>query len=123
MANSAQDKELLNQLVTFIQHDVPGLPAGEFKLSVSQRLDDKDDKQINDEPIENEYFFAVLGDRFRLKNPAEVLYTVFPEDNGRGQYDTVLPHVVLTKATFPWSRYPTSTEPEKPPAGAATEEN
>jgi hypothetical protein len=123
MANSTQENPLLNQLVTFIQHDVPGLPAGEFKLTVSQRLDDKDDKPINDEPIANEYTFAVLGDRFRLKNPAEVLYTVFPEDNGRGQYDTVLPHVVFTKSTFPWSRYPTSTEPEAPPVGAATEEN
>jgi hypothetical protein len=122
MANSSQENELLNQLVTFIQHDVPGLPAGEFKLTVSQRLK-KDEIQINDEPLINEYTFAVLGDRFRLKNPAEVLYTVFPEDSGRGEYDTVLPHVVFTKSTFPWTRYPTSTEPERPPAGAATEAN
>src|SRR5262249_53308565 len=63
------------------------------------------------------------GDRFRLKNPAEVLYTVFPEDSGRGKYTTVLPHVVFTKATFPWSRYPTSAKPELPAAGIATEAN
>jgi hypothetical protein len=123
MANSSQENPLLNELVTFIQHDVPGLPAGEFKLTVSQRLDTNDEVRINDEPLINEYTFAVLGDRFRLKNPAEVLYTVFPEDNGRGKYSTVLPHVVFTKSTFPWSRYPTSTEPEMPPAGTATEAN
>lgn len=123
MANSSQENPLVDQLVTFIQHDVPGLPAGEFKLTVSQRLDDKDDKPINDQPITDAYTFAVLGDRFRLKNPAEVLYTVFPEDNGRGEYDTVLPHVVFTKSTFPWTRYPTSTEPEMPAAGTATEAN
>lgn len=123
MANSSQENPLLNELVTFIQHDVPGLPAGEFKLTVSQRVDAQDDKPISDEPITNEYKFAVLGDRFRLKNPTEVLYTVFPEDDGRGQYSTVLPHVVFTKSTFPWSRYPTSSEPETPPAGSATEAN
>src|SRR5215216_5829296 len=105
MANSSQENPLLNELVTFIQHDVPGLPAGEFKLTVSQRLDTNDEVRINDEPLINEYTFAVLGDRFRLKNPAEVLYTVFPENNGRGKYSTVLPHVVFTKSTFPWSRY------------------
>lgn len=123
MANSSQENPLLNELVTFIQHDVPGLPAGEFKLTVSQRLDDKDEQPISDEPLTNSYTFAVLGDRFRLKNPAEVLYTVFPEDNGRGQYSTVLPHVVFTKSTFPWTRYPTQTELEAPPTGTATEAN
>ena len=123
MANSPQENPELNGLVTFIQHDVPGLPAGEFKLTVSQRLNDKDGKPINDEPIDNSYTFAVLGDRFRLKNPAEVLYTVFPEDSGRGTYDTVLPHVVFTKSTFPWTRYPTSTVPDAPAAGTASEAN
>ncbi len=124
MANNSQENPLLNELVTFIQHDVPGLPAGEFKLTVSQRLNDSDGKAINDEPITNSYTFAVLGDRFRLKNPAEVLYTVFPEDNGSGEYDTVLPHVVFMKSAFPWSRYPTSTEPDAPPPpGSSTDAN
>lgn len=109
MSSNSQDNPLLNQLVTFIQHDVPGLQAGEFKLTVSQRIDDKDDKPISDKAETNSYTFAVLADRFRLKNPPEVLYTVFPADNGRGEYSTVLPHVVFTKSTFPWARTPTTT--------------
>ena len=71
-----------------------------------------------------EYTFAVLGDRFRLQNPENVVYTVFPEDNGNGEYTTVLPHVVFTKSTFPWTRYPTSSEPEPPPPpGSSTDAN
>ena len=51
-----------------------------------------------------------------------MLYTVFPEGNGRGEYSTVLPHVVFTKSTFPWARTPTSTQPLTPLApGASTE--
>lgn len=124
MSDNSQDNPLLNELVTFIQHDVPGLPDGEFKLTVSQRVDDSQDKPINDDALTASYTFAVLGDRFRLKNPADVLYTVFPEDLGTGEYSTVLPHVVFTKSTFPWARYPTSTEPDAPPPpGSSTDAN
>jgi hypothetical protein len=111
MSSNSQDNPLLNELVTFIQHDVPGLQAGEFKLTISQRIDDSAGKPISDKAETNSYTFAVLADRFRLKNPSDVLYTVFPEDNGSGKYSTVLPHVVFTKSTFPWARTPTSTQP------------
>ena len=70
MANNSQDNSLLNELVTFIQHDVPGLPAGEFKLTISQRVNDSQGNAINDDALTNSYTFAVLGDRFRLRNPA-----------------------------------------------------
>jgi len=125
MANNSQDdNSLLNELVTFIQHDVPGLPVGEFKLTISQRVNDSQGDPINDDALATSYTFAVLGDRFRLRNPADILYTVFPEDNGTGEYSTVLPHVVFTKSTFPWARYPTSLEPEAPPPpGSSTDAN
>ena len=115
MSSNPQDNPLLNELVTFIQHDVPGLQAGEFKLTISQRINDKDGKPISDKDETNSYTFAVLADRFRLKNPSEVLYTVFPEDNGRGEYSTVLPHVVFTKSTFPWARTPARPQPPVEP--------
>lgn len=133
MSSNPQENPLLNELVTFVQHDVPGLQAGEFKLTISQRINDKDGNPISDKDETNSYTFAVLADRFRLKNPSEILYTVFPEDNGSGKYSTVLPHVVFTKSTFPWARTPTRTPPLAPlnpgewPAslapGASTEAN
>lgn len=123
MSSNPQDNPQLNQLVTFIQHDVPGLQAGEFKLTISQRINEEDDKPISDKDETNSYTFAVLADRFWLKNPSEVLYTVFPEDNGRGKYSTVLPHVVFTKSTFPWARTPMSTQPLSLVPGVSAEAN
>jgi hypothetical protein len=124
MANDSQSQELLNELVTFIQHDVPGLPDGEFKLTVSQRVNDGQGNPINDDSLTNSFTFAVLGDRFRLKNPGDTLYTVFPADNATGEFTTVLPHVVFTKSTFPWTRYPTTHEPFAPPSpGSSTDAN
>jgi hypothetical protein len=124
MPNNSQENPLLNELVTFIQHDMPGLPDGEYQLTVSQRVKDSVGNLISDDSLSNSYKFAVLGDRFRLKNPDAVVYTVFPAANGSGEYSTVLPHVVFTKSTFPWSRYPTSKELVKPPPpGTGTDAN
>lgn len=120
---ASNDNPLLNDLVTFIQHDLPGLPDGEFELTLSQRVNSSEGNPINDDDISATFKFAVLGDRFRLQNP-DVVYTVFPEDNSSGEYTTVLPHVVFTKSTFPWTRYPTTTEPESPPPpGTSTDAN
>ncbi len=107
---------LLDELVTFIQHDLPGLDDGAYQLRIAQTVTDADGTPINDESLSQAYSFAVLGDRFRLKNPGAVLYSVFPPAGGSGEYTTVLPHVVFSKSTFPWSRYPTSQAPYAPPA-------
>jgi hypothetical protein len=95
---------LQNELVTFIQHQLPGLENGVYRLAVSQWVNDKDDKAISG-ILENEYEFAVQGDRFAVSNPA-LVDSVFPADNATGEFGTILPHVVLTNTTFPWSRTP-----------------
>ncbi|MCB9447208.1 MAG: hypothetical protein H6585_02545 [Flavobacteriales bacterium] len=105
---------ILNEQVTYIQHDIPGLEDGEYKLSLTQEVNDSGGTAISG-AITNEYTLAVLGDRFRLKNPGDVLYSVFPDDNASGMFSTVLPHVVFTKSTFPWARYPTLETPYSPP--------
>jgi hypothetical protein len=38
-----------------------------------------------------------------------MIYSIFPADNAAGKYDTILPSVVFTKKTFPWSRHPGKT--------------
>jgi hypothetical protein len=60
---------LLNELVTFIQHQLPGLDDGEYQLTVSQTVNDSAGKPISDGSLTNSYDFAVFGDRFRIKNP------------------------------------------------------
>ncbi len=99
----------LNQLVSFIQHDIPGLEDGKYQLNVSQQVTDAKGHIVSDDSLSVSYRFAVTGDRFRLSKPTELVYSVFPAENASGEYNTVLPNVVFTKTTFPWSRYPTKT--------------
>ena len=91
--------------VNFIQHNLPGLEAGEYLLNVSQTVSTQKD------PFGNHYFFAVQGERFTL-NPKDV-YATFPPDQANGEFNNTLPHIVLTNQTFPWMRYPTLDEPER----------
>lgn len=108
-------KDILNELVSFIQHRLPGLADGSYQITVSQRVLDSKDKLISEDPIVRSYTFAVVGDRFQLQTPTQAVFSVFPEDQASGEFSTVLPHVVLTNQTFPWSRYPTLEPPVPPP--------
>lgn len=111
MANG-NEKYLLNEDVSFIQHFIPGLDAGEYQLEVQQQLLQSDGvTKINDDPYSNTYTFAVTADRFALSNPAQIIDSVYPAINASGEYSNVLPHVVFNKTTFPWARYPTLQEP------------
>lgn len=111
MANG-NEKYLLNEDVSFIQHFLPGLDAGEYQLEVQQQLLQSDGKtKINDPAYSNTYTFAVTADRFALSNPALIIDSVYPATNATGEYSNVLPHVVFNKTTFPWARYPTLNEP------------
>jgi hypothetical protein len=111
MSATISDQDLLHEMVTFIQHRIPGLEAGEYTLDVSQRVADSAGKPIDDGSLHNTYSFAVLGDRFRIANPPDVLFGVYPADNDSGEFSAVLPHVVFSKPTFPWTRYPTKELP------------
>lgn len=124
MSNNSGNPEL-NQLVSFIQHDIPGLEDGRYKLEVTQEITDKG-SVVSDDTLTVTYTFGVSGDRFSLSKPTEMVYSVFPADQASGKYSTVLPSVVFTKTTFPWSRIPTNSlndyyQGEKPLVGQDTE--
>jgi len=103
--------DMLHEKVTFIQHDLPGLEAGAYQLTVSQHVNRSDNTPLSEDTLSDTYTFAVKGDRFSLSDPASVIYSLFPADNASGDFDTVLPHVVFRKTTFPWSRYPSNADP------------
>ncbi len=107
--NSTND--VLNEFVFFIQHQLPGLTDGNYQLTVSQRVNDSTGKPISDDTLVKTYTFAVLGDRFKLQTPSAVIFSVFPDDQASGEFSTILPHVVFTKTTLPWSRFPNNTDP------------
>jgi hypothetical protein len=106
---------LLEQMVVFIQHQIPGLEDGEYQLTVSQRVLDDTGTKVSDGSLTNTYSFAVLGDRFALSNPGLSVSSVFPPAEAIGKFTTVLPHVVFTSPTLPWARFPTNVPPYTPP--------
>lgn len=95
----------VDKLVSFIQHDLPGLKDGKYRLQVSQTMT-HEKKEVFTDPLAVRYTLAVAGDRFAFSNPADTIYSVFPPDNASGRYNAVLPSAVFTKTSLPWSRSP-----------------
>jgi len=89
--------------VTFIQHHLPVIEAGEYKLDLNIKVTDKGTGQANSDETSS-YNIAVKGERFRLLQETDIIYSVFPFSENPGNYSTVLPHVVFKKKTFPWVR-------------------
>ena len=110
-----------DELVTFIQHQVPGLPDGTYSLDLAQHVDDAKGNPISGDTLKRSYRFAVRGDRFRLRDPGSSIASTFPADNATGEYSTVLAHVVFTSTSLPWTRHPTTKAPAIPPPGKDTE--
>lgn len=110
-----------NESVAFLQHVLPGLDDGTYRLNLSQRVNDSTGAPLSDDTLARTYTFAVLGDQFALQRPSAVIFSTFPDDQASGEFTTVLPHVVFLKTSFPWSRYPTDTPPAAPPPGGDTD--
>ncbi|MEE1888643.1 hypothetical protein [Pseudomonas carassii] len=89
--------------VKFIQHNLPGLEAGEYQFTVSQRVSQEQQHYAN------QYHFAVQAPRFSL-DPNDI-QAVYPPDQTQGEYTDTLAHVVFTKQTLPWQRRPSLAEP------------
>lgn len=106
-----------SELVTFLQHQLPGLEDGSYRLTVSQHVNDSGGQPLGAQTLSRTYTFAVTGDRFRLSNPAATVASVFPASNATGEFTAALPHVVFTAPSFPWARGPAKSPPALPPPG------
>jgi hypothetical protein len=95
------------QTVTFIQYDEPPLKAGEYTISVGQKVN-----QSNNNEFSTSVRFAVAGQRFLL-NPADIV-SVFPPDLANGEYTGALPQVVFSRRTLPWERPAISSDKTAP---------
>jgi hypothetical protein len=92
--------------VVFLDRRDPPLPAGTVTVTVRQRLATtaavtREAAKV-DLTQETTRRLCVRGERFAL-DPGELL-AVFPPAENRGEYATVLPHVVFARATLPWER-------------------
>ncbi len=103
------DGPLMSGKITFVADRIPAMQAGEYQITVTQHLTST--SASFDETYQNKKTFAVRGERFSL-DPADV-DNVFPPKNSQGEYDNVLPHIVLKKKCLPWTRSPDGTDAGK----------
>lgn len=97
----------LQKTVTFIQYDIPPLKSGEYKLVAHQTVDQTAPNDFTAQRV-----FAVGGNRFQL--PGDVIASYFPPSNANGEFDGVLPNVVLKTSTLPWQRTSVESELDAP---------
>ncbi|WP_331768099.1 hypothetical protein [Embleya sp. NBC_00896] len=117
MSRSPLDPPAADEVVTFIQHQLPGLRAGAYEVRVDQRVNDAGGASIAGDTLTRSYRFGVVGDRLRLTDPGATIASTFPADNASGDYGTVFAHVVFANTSFPWARSPMSEPPADPETG------
>ena len=90
--------------IRFVENVVSALPAGDYEVLVGQHVANSSGSGDNpfDELYLNRHRFRVEGPRFRLD--ADAVRSVFPPPDSQGEYEGVVPHVVLERMTLPWER-------------------
>ena len=89
--------------LTFLDSHTPDLPPGDYTIRVEQHVEGTTaDKEKFADDFLAERYFSVMGPRFTLA-PQEI-QEVFPPPGSLGEYDNVLPHVILNRSTLPWER-------------------
>ena len=88
--------------------------AGTYTLSVQLTVPNalQAENTALQTPISDTIHLHVAGPRFSL--PASAIHSVFPPENGIGEYNNVLPHVVLNRHTLPWERLAAGKREEVP---------
>jgi hypothetical protein len=114
------------RLVKFIQYEEPPLKAGEYKVTVTHRVevgkrpDPAPARAATPGPpgpaLRNEASatrtFAVAGERYILDDGDIV--SLFPPNGSTGEFSGVLPHVLFSKGTLPWERDSVPGDPASP---------
>jgi hypothetical protein len=98
--------------VTFVQDAKPPLAAGSTVIDVKQVISVD---RATVETLHARQDFHVRGLRYHLE-PSSV-NSVFPPDASEGDFDHVLPHVLLAEPSLPWQRSPLPRDSKPPDAG------
>ncbi|SLN41031.1 hypothetical protein [Pseudooctadecabacter jejudonensis] len=99
--------------VRFFDHHRPSLMAGSYSIEVAHDVGSLGINAARTQEI------SIAGPRFALA-PNEIA-TSFPARGTEGQFETVLPHVLLSRPSLPWERsacLQTQFEPGDPKATA-----
>ncbi len=104
-----------NDTIKFIENHRPGLPAGDYRLRVSQNISMEVNgfelqgltivpttETITDTFSSEAMDFTVSGPRFTIQ--PDDIQGVFPPAGATGAFSPVLPHIILKRSTLPWER-------------------
>lgn len=85
----------------FASKTEPALPAGTWKLKVTQEL--SGNAALTSAHIRSEEFtFSCEADPYALDSSQ--IYSVYPPENSFGKFEATLPSIVLKRRTLPWER-------------------
>lgn len=91
--------------IQFYDNVLPALAIGDYTIDIEQNM-------FNDglnKTFKRSQDFVVAGNRFRLA--MKDIHSVYPPIDGQGQFDDVLPQVILNNRTLPWERSEDSKTP------------
>ena len=92
--------------IRFYDNYIPGLPAGEYSITVKQQTtqDASGGESFPPDPYPSHISqrFSVAGPRFTL-DPADV-HRAFPANGATGQFGEYLPQLAINKRALPWER-------------------
>lgn len=101
-----------SKTLQFIDAYQTGANAGTYEVEVTLTVPEALRGHNLKENGEKKILLHVAGPRFSL--PPSTIHSVFPPENGAGDYNNVLPHIVLNRHTLPWERLADSEREEVP---------
>ena len=91
------------ETVEYLDSHRPTLESGQYTLTVQQKINAGTKIPETEFPKVKRKLY-VAGERFSLS--PDMISQVFPPEGSDGEYDDVLPHVILKRGTLPWERSP-----------------
>ncbi|KAM0272279.1 hypothetical protein ACHAQH_008726 [Verticillium albo-atrum] len=116
-ADDEQNHELKPGFKQLVSFDRPGLPGGTYTINATHSISEEKRKPGDTSPPDlhpdiNQQF-EVLAPRFEL--PADVVYSVHPEEGREATHDT-LPHIVFNDSMLPWEQIGSAAAEDKHPS-------
>lgn len=93
-----QTSDLKQGEIQFYDNFLPAMSIGDYTIDIEQHIADDG----LDKTFKRSQNFTVAGSRFRLN--MQDIHSVYPPIDGQGDFENILPQVILNNKTLPWER-------------------
>lgn len=102
MLTDSNQPQLISDLesdnIQFYDNFLPAMSIGDYTIDIEQHIADEG----LDKTFKRSQEFTVAGSRFRLN--MKDIHSVYPPIDGQGDFENVLPQVILNNKSLPWER-------------------